>query len=214
MRTFEQLVKRVLLSLQFSALRAILKRWKIVHQWRSRGSPAPPPPEVKHATIREYSKKFGLEILIETGTLFGDTIAATRRHFSDIYSIELSPELHARAKQRFANDPNVHLLLGDSGEVLKDILAEILRPPLFWLDAHYSGGPTVRGKEDTPIVQELETILALSPDCVALIDDARLFDGANSYPTLAELKQRVAARAPHLVVEVKDDIIRLHPRPS
>jgi hypothetical protein len=119
--------------------------------------------------------------------------------------------LYRGAKERFANDSKVHLFLGDSASVLKELLPNIAARPLFWLDAHYSGGITARGTIDTPIVQELEVILALCPDCVVLIDDARLFDGSNSYPTLAELTRRVEGRAPRLLIEVKDDIIRLHP---
>ena len=155
---------------------------------------------------------FRLNVLVETGTFSGETIAATRGYFTEIYSIELSPELHLLAKQRFAGVPRVHLLLGNSGEVLTEILRALPQKALFWLDAHYSGGSTARGPTDTPIIQELETILALHEDSVVLIDDARLFDGSNSYPTLAELADYVAKRAPDSVLEVKHDIIRLHRR--
>jgi hypothetical protein len=78
------------------------------------------------------------------------------------------------------------------------------------LDAHYSAGVTARGKTDTPILEELDTIFALCPECVVLIDDARCFDGKNGYPTLAELKKYTAAKAPNWVFEVRHDIIRLH----
>jgi len=170
----------------------------------------PPPPEVKHATIKDYAKRFGLSVLVETGTYSGDTIAATRNQFAEIYSIELSPEFHKSAKQKFDDDPRVHLLLGDSGTVLREILLALNRTALFWLDAHYSGGSTARGAVDSPIIQELETILALRPNSVVLIDDARCFDGSNSYPTLAELSQYIRDNAPHWNLAVKHDIIRLH----
>lgn len=104
----------------------------------------------------------------------------------------------------------MHLLLGDSGIVLQEVLLALNRTALFWLDAHYSGGSTARGSVDTPIVQELDTILSLSPNSVVLIDDARLFDGSNSYPTLTELSQYVRDKAPHWNFTVQHDIIRLH----
>jgi len=153
---------------------------------------------------------FRLDVLVETGTFSGDMIAATKSHFSDIYSIELSPDLHQRAKARFVGDSGVHLLLGNSGDILTEILPAITRTPLLWLDAHYSGGSTARGAVDTPIVQELNAILTLRPDSVVLIDDARLFDGRNSYPKLAELTKYIAGKAPDWVIEVRHDIIRLH----
>jgi hypothetical protein len=215
MRILKLLIKNTQLYARLRALRKDFTRRQIIRQWRrQREGGTAPPPEVKHATIKQYAKRFRSDVLIETGTYLGDTIEAVKNNFADVYSIELSPELHHRAKERFAADSNVHLLLGDSGELLKLILPKITRTPLFWLDAHYSEGITTRGATDTPIVQELESILALCPDCAVLIDDARLFDGTNSYPTLAELTKYLAARAPGWVVEVKDDMIRLHARPK
>jgi len=74
---------------------------------------------------------FRLDVLVKTGTYFGDTIAATRKQFSNIYSIELSPVLHKRAKERFARDSRFHLLLGNSGDILTEILPALTRTPLF-----------------------------------------------------------------------------------
>jgi hypothetical protein len=48
------------------------------------------------------------------------------------------------------------------------------------------------------------------PGHVALIDDARLFDGTDDYPTLDDLRRWLAERRPAWVMEVADDIIRLH----
>ncbi len=206
MSKLRQIIKKTPLYHPLNSLRADLRRLK----WRCLGCPVPPPPEVKHATIKDYAKRFGLSVLVETGTYSGDTIAATRNQFAEIYSIELSPEFHKSAKQKFDDDPRVHLLLGDSGTVLREILLALNRTALFWLDAHYSGGSTARGAVDSPIIQELETILALRPNSVVLIDDARCFDGSNSYPTLAELSQYIRDNAPHWNLAVKHDIIRLH----
>jgi hypothetical protein len=208
MSKLTQLIKQTPLYQPLNSLRYDLTRWK----WRRLGCPVPPPPEVKHATIKDYARRFGISVLVETGTYWGGTIAATRNQFAEIYSIELSPELHKCAEERFRDDPKVHLLLGDSGIALREILLTMNRTALFWLDAHYSGGSTARGAIDTPILQELNTILTLRPNSVVLIDDARCFDGSNSYPTLAELRQHVRDKAPHLIFTVKHDIIRLHQR--
>jgi hypothetical protein len=210
--TFRQFVRSTPLYRVLNSIWSELRRRQTVKEWQNQGRPLPPPPDVKHSIIRNYGKIFQLNVLVETGTFSGDTIAAMKRHFSDIYSIELSPELHRRAKDRFAGDSRVHLLLGNSGDLLKETLRALPQTPLFWLDAHYSGGSTARGPVDTPIIQELEAILALRTESVVLIDDARLFDGSNSYPTLAELTNYVAEKAPSWIVEVKHDIIRLHRR--
>ena len=47
---------------------------------------------------------------------------------------------------------------------------------LFWLDAHYSGGDTAKGQSNTPVMSELEAILAYSRrNDIILVDDLRYF---------------------------------------
>lgn len=190
-------------------LRSTVRRQLQIQRWNAQGCPIPPPPAVKHCIIVDYARKFGLEVLIETGTCLGNTIAATRNHFAHIYSIELSQVLHEQAKSRFGSDPAVTLLAGDSATVLRTILPEINASPLFWLDAHYSGGTTARGNLDTPILEELDAIFSFCQRSVILIDDARLFTGKNSYPTLDHLGEYVAKVAPGSQMQIKHDIIRL-----
>jgi hypothetical protein len=168
--------------------------------------------EYKVATMKRYAAKFGISVLVETGTCFGDAIAEVRDSFQTIYSIELSPELHSQAEARFAGDHGVHLLLGDSGVVLFTLLPQLPTRCLFWLDAHYSGGVTARGPVDTPIVKELEAIFSLRPEGVVLIDDAQCFDGTNSYPKLEDLERYV--RFLNFSFDVEGDIIRICHDPS
>jgi hypothetical protein len=173
----------------------------------------------KQATILEYATRFNTPRLVETGTWHGDTVEALRGHFTDVYSIELSEELHERAKLRFKDCPNVHLLLGDSGTILNATIDPTQRT-LFWLDAHCSGGDTVRvsPSQDTRVLQELGMIFSLAPDSVILIDDAREFHRNypvghwqyNSYPTLGEVEAYVAQKMPTCSFEVKNDIVRIH----
>lgn len=86
---------------------------------------------------------------------------------------------------------------------------------LFWLDGHYSGGHTARGKQDTPIRQELRIIFGHRiKGHVILIDDARLFVGADGYPTLDELRRIVQTARPEWGVAVTDDVIRIAPTGS
>jgi hypothetical protein len=178
--------------------------------WQREGRPVPPPHAYKVETVRQYARDFATRVLVETGTYQGDMVSAVKDSFATIYTIELDPDLHRRARARFAGDPRVSVLGGDSAEVLSEVLPHIERPCLFWLDAHHSGGITARGRVDTPIIDELRLILeACLPRTVILIDDARLFVGENDYPTLDVLRQVVLARRPAWAVEVLDDIIRI-----
>ena len=127
-------------------------------------------------TKRAIAEKYGKEInlLIETGTYFGDMIAAQLGSFEGIISIELSPDYYNKASERFKNDTKVILLQGESPAVLAKLLPDIKVPILFWLDAHWCGGATFGDPNKYPIIEELEAIFA-QPDYAnkyfILIDD-------------------------------------------
>ena len=187
---------------------------RVIRRWERAGRPIPPPPPVKQAVVKEYQARFGPRVFVETGTFAGGMIDAVRARFDRVFSIELDPGWHARARARFHADARITLLLGDSGVVLPEVLKDLAEPALFWLDAHYSGPATARGMLDSPIVQELEAIRAHGSTHVVLIDDIRDFQGGNGYPTVDALTRWIRAAAPESVVEVRDDILRWHPRDS
>ena len=83
-------------------------------------------------------------------------------------------------------------------------------PCLFWLDAHYSAGPTAKGEIETPISVELDAALKHSvKEHVVLIDDARCFDGSHDYPAMFEIESAIFKFRPDLQFECRDDIIRI-----
>ena len=140
-------------------------------------------------------------------------ISAVRSVFENIYSIELDQALYERATAKFKRDGHIKVLQGDSGEKIKDVLGDLSGRTLFWLDAHYSGGVTAMGAQETPIEKELNTIFRMrDSDDVILIDDARLFVGGNDYPTLTALTKLVQARRPQATIDIEDDIIAISPR--
>lgn len=176
-------------------------------EWNLRGKPVPPPTVVKQRTVKHYQKKFGPKIFIETGTYLGDMVAAVASRFTETYSIELSPELCERAQARFAARDDVHILHGDSNDVLPLILQKISEPCLFWLDGHFSGGITGQGKLDYPILQELEHIRRHPiKNHMILIDDARLY--VSPAPAKEQIIERLRGTNPAYVIEDRDDIIR------
>ena len=156
----------------------------------------------KKAIVDLYGK--GFNTLIETGTYYGEMVQANIDKFDRIISIELSQKLYTKAVQKFKSHKNVELYLGDSADLLPQILKSLKEPAVFWLDGHYSGGVTVKGKKETPIREELYHILKHPLRHVILIDDARCF-GKGDYPTLEEI-QAVKGKYSY---ELKHDIIRL-----
>ncbi len=161
------------------------KRETAYRNWEANGRNGPTPPFVKEKMIRQHAEQFGTKVLVETGTFLGETIYALRNVFDAIYSIELDEKLYNRAVRKFARRKNVKLFRGDSSQNLPGIFEEIPEKSsvLFWLDAHYSGGPTARGDKDTPIMEELDLILTsrkILP--VVLIDDLHSFGTDPGYP--------------------------------
>lgn len=186
------------------------RRLKGLREWEERGKPVPPPAIVKQQLLERYAREFSLDTLVETGTYMGDTVFELRNAFTEIFSIELSDRLATRASRRFARFSHIHILRGDSGRVLPDLLSSLTRPSLFWLDAHVSTEISARAEKDTPIVGELKLLLDELDGHVVLIDDARCFTGENDYPTIDELRQLVFQKGQDMVFEVNDDVIRIH----
>jgi hypothetical protein len=192
-------------------IKEALSARKKVLLWKLKGRPIPPPHAVKQKINKYYAVKFGLRVFIETGTYMGEMIDAVLNTFSKIISIEFDPALAQRAKSKFSSYGHVRILQGNSGQVLPSVISGINEPCLFWLDAHYSGGVTSQSDLKTPIAKELKVLL--DHPCsnhVILIDDAREFTGQNNYPLLEEVKNMIEAKRPEWIMQVKDDIIRIH----
>ena len=180
--------------------------------WRLRGKPPRSPHLLKQRTVREYGEKYRSSTLVETGTYYGEMVAAMKDRFDCIYSVEFDPELARRAAQRFARHRKIQILEGDSRRVLPELLKTLSQPSLFWLDAGYYGWSETSGDRDRLSV-ELDAILHHPvKGHIILIDDARGFNGQDGTPTVEEFKRSVESEFPDRVVEVKDDIVRITPR--
>lgn len=206
------LIRRTPLHGPLSRMLARRRQRAELAEWERAGRPVPPPHAVKQRTLLAYAGDWRLRQLVETGTYRGDMVHAMLGHFDRIISIELGADLHAAAVARFRHRAEVELIQGDSGSKIAAVVAGLSAPALFWLDGHYSAGDTARGEHDTPIYQELSTVLAPGgPDHVVIVDDARCFGRDEGYPTIAELIAFVHTLRPAVRVVVEDDMIRVTP---
>lgn len=173
-----------------------------------RGGYPLPPQSVKLAVIRHSIPNPHPHVFVETGTYFGDTVAAIKDMYSNVISIEVDEALYKKACIRFAADKNVHIVHGDCARELPAILASLNEPAVFWLDGHYSGGETGKGEIEDPILISLKQIAA-SPirGHVIFIDDARTFDGREGHPDISEVLNCIKKIDSRYIIRVQSDII-------
>lgn len=180
-------------------------------QWTVSGKPLPVSNLSKHEALRAFQQKYQLKTLVETGTYMGDTLYAVAHDFDKLYSIELSEHFHQKAKKRFKKYRHIHLIQGDSGKMLSQLVPQLKEAALFWLDGHYSGGLTAKGDKECPVYEELQSIFASPYPHIVFIDDARLFVGKNDYPAIEDLKNFVMKHKPGYHFSIENDCIRLVP---
>lgn len=157
--------------------------------------------------------QLGLERAIETGTFQGGGARLLGTMFADVSSIELSPELHEAAHETVADLPHVKLLQGDSREWLPRLVDPSV-PTLYFLDGHWSGGPTAGEQGECPVLDELRAIGGGHPDDCVFVDDARLFAALpppphkpEDWPGLMEVFDVLRASRPGHHVTVLHDLI-------
>ena len=120
--------------------------------------------------------KDNFDFFLETGTHVGGTVRNMVPHFKNIDSIELSKEYYDSNIPRFEDVDHVKLHLGDSSEVLDNIIGKFVGDTVFFLDGHWSGGDTAQGFKDCPLMEELGTIMVkFNHQALIIVDDYRMF---------------------------------------
>ena len=174
----------------------------------TQGKYALPPQSVKLAVIRHNIPSPPPRVFIETGTYYGDTVAAVKDKYASVFSIEVDETLYKKACQRFAADQNIHIVHGDCAIELQTILAMLHEPAVFWLDGHYSGGETGKGEIEDPILISLKQIAAHPvKEHVVFVDDARTFDGREGRPDISEVFICLKQINSRYIIRVQSDII-------
>ncbi len=145
-------------------------------RWAKQGFSVPTPGLVKRSGLRRHGFKDAT--WVETGTFTGVTTNFLAKVSQRVVSIEPEPELFRKAKERFAEMKNVEIIHGLSEDVFPELLPTLQGKVNFWLDGHYSAGPTHLGPQKTPITDELKSISKNIKNfdgvCV-IVDDIRGF---------------------------------------
>ena len=131
---------------------------------------------------------YNIDNFVETGTGAAEVVRSISNIKSDlnIHTIEIIEEIFNKNKISHSYLTNVNWHLGQSSEVMPEILPQLEGSTLFWLDAHFPGadfGLASYGDEEDldkrlPLRSELEIIVEgrdVSND-VFVIDDLRVYE--------------------------------------
>jgi hypothetical protein len=205
------LFRRLLQRTPFYGTYKALGHYPDYWYWRLRGRPARTPHLLKQRTVVAYARRYGLRVLVETGTYHGEMVAAMARRFDGIFSIECDPDLARRAARRFARQGHVRIIEGDSRRAIPQLLQTLDTPALFWLDAGYYGWAGRVGETERLSDELLAILRHPVNEHVVLMDDAHGLDGRNGGLTVAALEARLRAEFPGRSLEVRYDIVRITP---
>ena len=191
---------------------------RLWHWYVLRDKATVPPDLFKQRLVKEIARRFSLKTLIETGTYKGDMVAAVLNSFDTIYSIELHQPFFEAAQERFAAEPKVQIVRGDSTSQLRDLLKGLDQPALFWLDAHGGDSAKVDGVEESaPVLAEVTAILDHSGagEHVILVDDVHTFRrnvkwGVGVWAEVEQLRQQWLAKHPDWIWQVEDNVLRIY----
>ena len=133
-----------------------------------------PDKKIADFTLNTLKSLFNIQAFVETGTYKGLTTAWASRFFEVVYTIDISHEYIAQAKEKFIDIKNITYMHGDTRSKLKQVVNHISSNAIFWLDAHKGGGYFGSG-DDCPIIEEILTIQSFKHQHCILIDDVRAF---------------------------------------
>jgi hypothetical protein len=130
--------------------------------------------------FEELLKNVGFDVLVETGTYFGNTTEYLARTGLPVYSVEVNRRFHRHAARTFSGQQNqVHLYQDSSPKFLRMLANDnslSMTRPFFYLDAHWYN--------NLPLAQELDVIYGKWKNAVALVDDFQVPGTAYTYDDL------------------------------
>jgi hypothetical protein len=166
----------------------LLKKFNQIQSWKKRNYLGNAPQFIKELIfLRDAIPNAQW---VETGTGKGVTTKFFATSFPFVYTIEPNKYSYEQAIQNIKMK-NISFLNDTSENILSELLSKLNGDINFWLDGHYSGGITFKGKKNCPIEKELEDIsknISNFKKILIFIDDIRCFlsklEEYKDYPTI------------------------------
>lgn len=140
--------------------------------------------------VLAFKEKGGIENFIETGTFRGGTSFWAAAHFKKVYTIEIDPEISKTTASQPNCPENIDFFVGNSKDVLPELISKIKGRSVFWLDGHWCNVSEFGKEDECPLMDELKAAAVLQ-DALILIDDARAFLGPIPPPHNSSLWPRI-----------------------
>ena len=161
----------------------------------------------------ELRDALALARAVETGTFHGEGARHLAQIYPSVVTIELDEACHREAVTRLVDVPHVLCAQGDSAQCLGQYVTSD-RPSLYFLDGHWSGGPTSGRDNQCPLMAEIAALHRGHPQDCIVIDDAFLFLSApappydaDDWPTLLQVIDGLRAVHPgHHITVLQDQI--------
>lgn len=163
--------------------------------------------------VLEFKEKGQIENFIETGTYKGGTCFWAASHFEQVYTIEIDPEISKETASRQDCPKNIKFFIGNSKDVLPELVKDIRGRSLFWLDGHWCNISDFGKDMECPLINEIKSLSEFG-NAVILIDDARAFLGplppphdGSQWPRIDEIFLLLKSQFPKNFVTIADDVI-------
>lgn len=158
---------------------------------------------IHEALALQLRDKYGLKVLIETGTYCGASSLWAKDNGFIVYTVEADKDRWENLTTTFRRyEDTIHFYRGDTRDMLPVILEAVKEPALIFLDAHYS--QSVGG--GIPLMKEIEAIKKRRLHHIVMIDDARLFGEGVDWPSKEKVMQALQ-KTGRIVYEFEDVIV-------
>jgi predicted O-methyltransferase YrrM len=121
--------------------------------------------ERRRELVRSIAKSMDFDVVLETGAFRGTSTEFFAAVFGvQVETVEANPRYFAYSRRRFARQPRIRVVFGDSRQFLREMAtSRLYKTPFVYLDAHW--------EEDLPLREELEIIRDAWDRAIVMIDD-------------------------------------------